>query len=102
MIYKIIMYNKIINKLIMYNWCLSVGKGRTFSFLKNIIILKLFLDKTMLSNEKSLLNILSAAIPDGARIELSCTGPREQEDLEWMIQTMEGLGACTDDAAQDG
>lgn len=40
----------------MYNWCLSVGKGRTFSFLKNKIIQKLFLDKNMLSNEKSLLS----------------------------------------------
>ncbi len=57
--------------------------------------------KNHLINAKSLLNILSVAIPSGARIRLTCTGPKEEEDLKRMIQTMERLGACTDDDEPD-
>ena len=39
-------------------------------------------------NARSLLNILSAAIPHGAEIELRCTGPDEKEDLETMTEAM--------------
>ena len=50
-----------------------------------------------LINAKSLLNILSAAIPEGAEIEISCSGPGEEEDLKRMLLTMESLGACAED-----
>ena len=42
-------------------------------------------------NARSLLNILSAAIPNGADIELRCTGPDEKEDLEMMTEAMKHL-----------
>ena len=42
-------------------------------------------------NARSLLNILSAAIPNGADIELRCTGPDEKEDLEMMTKAMKHL-----------
>lgn len=42
-------------------------------------------------NAKSLLNILSAAIGQGEEIELRCTGPQEQADLEKMVQVIQEL-----------
>ena len=39
-------------------------------------------------NAKSLLNILSASIAKGARIELRCTGPNEEEDIERMMEVI--------------
>ena len=42
-------------------------------------------------NARSLLNILSAAIPNGADIELRCTGPDEKEDLEMMTEARKHL-----------
>lgn len=42
-------------------------------------------------NAKSLLNILSVSIGQGARIELRCTGPDEETDLEKLINVIENL-----------
>lgn len=42
-------------------------------------------------NAKSLLNILSVSIGKGARIELRCTGPEEEADIEMLIQVIENL-----------
>lgn len=42
-------------------------------------------------NARSLLNILSAAIPHGAEVELRCIGPDEKEDLETMTEAMKHL-----------
>ncbi len=42
-------------------------------------------------NAKSLLNILSASIIQGEEIELRCTGPDEEADLERMVEAMEHL-----------
>lgn len=39
-------------------------------------------------NARSLLNILGAAIPSGAEIEIRCDGPEEEQDLEAMIEVM--------------
>lgn len=39
-------------------------------------------------NARSLLNILGAAIPSGAEIEIRCDGPEEKQDLEAMIEVM--------------
>ena len=53
------------------------GKNSTYDY--NII------------NAKSLLNILSASIAKGARIELRCTGPNEEEDIERMMEVINNL-----------
>lgn len=42
-------------------------------------------------NARSLLNILSAAVPHGAEVELRCTGPNEEEDLDAMTEAMKHL-----------
>lgn len=42
-------------------------------------------------NAKSLLNILSVSIGKGARIEIRCTGPEEEADMEKMTQVIENL-----------
>ena len=42
-------------------------------------------------NAKSLLNLLAVAIHQGAVIELRCTGPDEEVDLEKMVQVMDQL-----------
>lgn len=42
-------------------------------------------------NAKSLLNILSASIGKGARIEIRCTGPDEVADMEKMMQVIDTL-----------
>lgn len=39
-------------------------------------------------NARSLLNILAACIPLGAEIELRCSGPDEEHDLESMVDAM--------------
>ncbi len=44
-----------------------------------------------IANAKSLLNLLAVAIRPGAVIELRCTGPEEERDLEKMIQVLEHL-----------
>lgn len=43
-------------------------------------------------NAKSLLNILSVSIRQGAEIVVTCEGPEEEKDLEKMIETIENLG----------
>lgn len=42
-------------------------------------------------NAKSLLNILSAAIVQGDEIELRCSGPEEEEDLERLLEVIAQL-----------
>lgn len=42
-------------------------------------------------NAKSLLNILSASIGYGDEIEIRCSGPKEQEDLERLVNLLEHL-----------
>lgn len=42
-------------------------------------------------NVRSLLNILAASIPNGAEIELRCSGPDEERDLEAMLDVMQHL-----------
>ncbi len=42
-------------------------------------------------NARSLLNILSASIASGSEIELRCTGPDEERDLETMVEAMNHL-----------
>lgn len=42
-------------------------------------------------NAKSLLNILSASIGKGARIELCCSGPDEEKDIERMMEVINNL-----------
>ncbi len=42
-------------------------------------------------NARSLLNILAASIPNGAQMEIRCTGPSEAQDLETMLETMKHL-----------
>ncbi|MDD6616756.1 MAG: HPr family phosphocarrier protein [Lachnospiraceae bacterium] len=47
--------------------------------------------KNSIINAKSLLNILSASIRQGAEIELCCEGPEEQADLDKMTYVIEHL-----------
>lgn len=42
-------------------------------------------------NAKSLLNILSASITKGDEIELRCTGPTEEKDMEKMLEVLRHL-----------
>lgn len=42
-------------------------------------------------NAKSMLNILSAAIRKGDQIELRCTGPDEEKDLERIAEIVKYL-----------
>ena len=42
-------------------------------------------------NAKSMLNILSAAIKGGDEIELRCTGPNEEADMEKMEEAVRRL-----------
>lgn len=42
-------------------------------------------------NAKSLLNILSVSIGQGARVELRCTGPDEEADIEKLMTVIENL-----------
>ncbi|MDD2958161.1 MAG: HPr family phosphocarrier protein [Lachnospiraceae bacterium] len=40
-------------------------------------------------NCRSILNILSAAVGSGDEVELQCTGPEEEKDLEYMISVIQ-------------
>ena len=40
-------------------------------------------------NCRSILNILSMAIRRGDEVELCCTGPTEEQDLEYMVHVIE-------------
>lgn len=42
-------------------------------------------------NAKSLLNILSASIAKGDEIELRCSGPTEEKDMEKMLEVLQNL-----------
>ncbi len=42
-------------------------------------------------NAKSLLNILSASIARGSEIELRCSGPEEEADMEFMLEALQHL-----------
>lgn len=42
-------------------------------------------------NAKSLLNILSASMAKGDEIELRCSGPNEQEDMEKLLLVLKHL-----------
>lgn len=42
-------------------------------------------------NAKSLLNILSASIGKGEEIELRCSGPQEESDLDTMVTAIKNL-----------
>lgn len=44
-------------------------------------------------NAKSLLNLLSGAIAQGSEIELRCTGPEEETDMEKMLDVLQHLEA---------
>jgi phosphocarrier protein len=41
-------------------------------------------------NAKSLLNIIGASIRGGSEIELTCTGPGEESDMEKILKVIEG------------
>ncbi len=42
-------------------------------------------------NAKSMLNIVSTAIPKGTEIMLCCTGPEEKKDLEYMVDAIQRI-----------
>lgn len=42
-------------------------------------------------NAKSMLNIVSTAIPKGTEIELRCTGPNEIQDMEYMVDAIQRI-----------
>lgn len=42
-------------------------------------------------NAKSLLNIVSKAIAKGTKVELRCTGPNEEADIEYMAEAFQNL-----------
>lgn len=42
-----------------------------------------------IANCRSILNILSMEVRCGDEVELCCTGPTEEQDLEYMLQVIE-------------
>lgn len=42
-------------------------------------------------NAKSMLNIVSTAIPKGTEIELRCSGQNEKADLEFMLDAIQKI-----------
>ena len=49
---------------------------------------ELFVENNIV-NCRSILNILSMAIRCGDEVELCCTGPTEEQDLEYMVHVIE-------------
>ncbi len=58
--------------------------------------------RTHIINAKSMLNIVSASIPCGAEIELTCEGKNEEEDMRHMLYMVHHLrNLKADEQTQD-